>query len=192
MPCCLFAHSHPFIFPLSFSLSSTLTLNMCLAWTDEKFQGENRGFQKLHERQRKNWHYELETQGERRHKQMSAMQSTTIPPNQPAHLIAYSTHMPMSCSKSEKEKCTYSTWPLRNITHLFRSTNSFCSQMFPKPFGNTSFTSNQVWKMWQAKWDLLSLSLKSRQLILIHQSVMDYNEETEMATLVWMNYLYNI
>lgn len=132
MPCCLFAHSHPFIFPLSFSLSSTLTLNMCLAWTDEKFQGENRGFQKLHERQRKNWHYELETQGERRHKQMSAMQSTTIPPNQPAHLIAYSTHMPMSCSKSEKEKCTYSTWPLRNITHLFRSTNSFCSQMFPQ------------------------------------------------------------
>ncbi len=73
-----------------------------------------------------------ETQGERRHKQTPAMQSTTIPPNQPAHLIAYSTHMPMSCSKNEKERFTCNTWPVTNITHLFRSTNSFCSQMFPQ------------------------------------------------------------
>ncbi len=133
-----------------------------------------------------------ETQWGRYHKQTPAMQSTTIPPNQPAHLIAYSTHMPMNCSKNEKERCTYNTWPVRNITHLFRSTNSFSVKCFPKPFGNTSFTSNQVWKIWQAKWDLLLLSIKSQQLIFIHQSVMGYNEETGWNGHISMNTLFII
>lgn len=118
---------------LSFSLSSTLSLKMCLAWTDEKFQGENRGFQELHERRRKNWHYELP-----KHKERDAT-SKCLPCKVPQSLqisqhtlLPTSTHMPMSCSKNEKERCTYNTWPVRNITHLFRSTNSFCSQMFPQ------------------------------------------------------------
>lgn len=181
MTCYLLAHSHldSFFF---FSLSLYTFFEDVLSWTDEKFQAENRGFQELHERQWKNWHYVLA-----KHKVRDAT-SKHLPCKVPQSL-QFSQHTLLPTAHT----CQ---WAIQRIktkgvpflnTFIQKHKLIFFSQMFLEPFGNTSFTSNQVWKIWQAKWDLLLLRLNLQQLIFIHQSIMDYNKETGWNGHISMN-----
>lgn len=163
MTCYLLAHSHPD----SFFFSLYTFFEDVLSWTDEKFQAENRGFQELHERQWKNWHYVLA-----KHKVRDAT-SKHLPCKVPQSL-QFSQHTLLPTAHTCQwaiQRIKMKGVPFLNTFIQKNKLIFFQSNVFSSRLGIPPLLSNQVWKIWQAKWDLLLLRLNLQQLIFIHQSV---------------------